>query len=122
MKNEKSKPSTRVKPRIRAELGSGQSQRELRSPSGLGAGFRNKVYKIVKKIPHGDFLTYKEVARLAGRPKAWRAVGNILNKNQNPKISCHRVIKSNGEIGGYKDGIKKKIALLRKEGIKLLAK
>ena len=76
-----------------------------------------RVYKVVRKITKGKFLTYKNVAGLTGFPKAWRAVGNILNKNQDPKIPCHRVIKSNGEIGGYKGGMKKKIYLLKKEGI-----
>ncbi len=72
----------------------------------------------MKKIPKGKVLTYKKIAKLAGSPRAWRAVGNILNKNPNLKlIPCHRVIKSNGRIGGYKYGTKKKIALLKKEGI-----
>jgi methylated-DNA-[protein]-cysteine S-methyltransferase len=58
------------------------------------------------------------VAKLVGNPKAWRAVGNILNKNPNPKtIPCHRVIKSNKEIGGYKYGTKRKASLLKKEGV-----
>jgi len=74
---------------------------------------------VVKKIPEGKVLTYKIVAKLAGSPLAWRVVGNILNKNRDPKIPCHRVIKSNGEIGGYNQGIKKKIALLGKEGLKI---
>ena len=77
--------------------------------------FQEKVYKIVKKIPRGKVLTYKEVAEKAGKPKAWRAVGNILNKNRNPKIPCHRVIRSDGKIGGYNRDQKKKIALLKKE-------
>lgn len=81
--------------------------------------FQEKVFQVVKKIPLGEFLTYKAVAKLAGKPRAWRAVGNILNKNKDPKIPCHRVIKSNGKIGGYKYGIKKKIALLKKEGLKI---
>ena len=80
-------------------------------------GFREKVYEVVRKIPLGKVLSYKEAARLAGRPRAFREVGNILNKNKDPKILCHRVIKSNGEIGGYRAGQKKKIALLKKEGI-----
>jgi O-6-methylguanine DNA methyltransferase len=71
----------------------------------------------VKKIPRGKTLTYKEVAILAGSPKAWRAVGNILNRNKNLKIPCHRVIKSDGSIGGYNRGVKIKIALLKKEGL-----
>ena len=77
-----------------------------------------QVFKVVRKIPRGGFLTYKEVARLANRPRAWRAVGNILNKNPDFKtIPCHRVIRSDGEIGGYRYGAKRKIALLKKEGI-----
>ena len=79
--------------------------------------FKDKVLKIVAKIPKGKVLTYKEVARRAGKPMAYRAVGNILNKNQNPKIPCHRVIRSNGSIGGYRYGTRKKIYLLKKEGI-----
>ncbi|HUW71657.1 MAG TPA: MGMT family protein [Candidatus Humimicrobiaceae bacterium] len=79
--------------------------------------FSEQVFKIVRKIPRGEFLTYKDVAKLAGRPWAWRVVGNALNKNKNPKIPCHRVIKSDGRIGGYKYGVKRKIALLKKEGI-----
>jgi O-6-methylguanine DNA methyltransferase len=81
--------------------------------------FQKKIYEIVKKIPKGKILTYKKVTELAGFPRAWRAVGNVLNKNRNLKIPCHRVIKSNGKIGGYNLGIKKKIALLKREGIKI---
>ncbi len=76
-----------------------------------------RVYEVVRKIPKGKVLSYSEVAKLAGFSRAYRAVGNTLNKNQNPKIPCHRVIKSNGKIGGYKGGTKKKITLLEKEGI-----
>ncbi len=78
--------------------------------------FQGKVFEVVKNILKGKVLTYKEVAELAGRPKAWRAVGNILNKNKDPKIPCHRVIRSNGKIGGYNRGSKKKLKLLKKEG------
>lgn len=62
-------------------------------------------------------MSYKEVAKLAGSPRAWRAVGNILNKNRNPQIPCHRVIKTNRMIGGYNRGLKEKTSLLKKEGI-----
>jgi O-6-methylguanine DNA methyltransferase len=79
--------------------------------------FKEKVYQIVKKIPRGKILTYKKLAELARRPKAWRAVGNILNKNFDPKIPCHRVIRSDCKIGGYREGTKKKTALLKKEGV-----
>ena len=66
--------------------------------------FTNQVYDVVRKIPEGQTRTYKEVAVLAGRPKAFRAVGNILNKNYNPDIPCHRVVRSDGQIGGYNRG------------------
>ena len=79
--------------------------------------FREKVYRVVRKIPKGKVLSYKKVAELTGYPRAWRAVGNILNENRNSKIPCHRVIKSSGEVGGYKGGTKKKKLLLRKEGV-----
>ncbi|MCX7927188.1 MAG: MGMT family protein [Candidatus Omnitrophica bacterium] len=78
--------------------------------------FTRKVYEIVLKIPLGKVRTYSWVAKKAGRPKASRAVGNILRNNPYPiLIPCHRVIKSNGEIGGYSKGIRKKKALLLKE-------
>ncbi len=73
---------------------------------------------IVKKIPAGKTMSYKAVAQRTGRPQAWRAVGNILNKNRDPEIPCHRVIRSDGSIGGYNRGIKKKRALLQKEGVR----
>jgi len=81
--------------------------------------FQKRVFSAVKKIPKGKVMSYKEVARLAGSPRAWRAVGNVLNKSANwrAKIPCHRVIRSDGKIGGYKKGAKKKIALLKKEGV-----
>ncbi len=78
---------------------------------------QKRIYQIVRKIPKGKVLTYKKVAELTGRPKAWRAVGNILNKNKDPKIPCHRVIRSDGKVGGYRNGTKKKIEILKKEGI-----
>jgi len=79
--------------------------------------FQKRIYEIVKLIPKGKVLSYKEVARLTGSPKAWRAVGNILNKNYDPKIPCHRVIRSDGKIGEYNRGVKSKILLLRQEGL-----
>ncbi len=77
--------------------------------------FKEKVYQIVKKIPRGKTMSYKEVAKKAGFLKAWRAVGNTLNKNRSKKVPCHRVIRSNGRARGYYLGTKKKIALLKKE-------
>ncbi|MCK5084255.1 MAG: MGMT family protein [Candidatus Pacebacteria bacterium] len=81
--------------------------------------FKEKVLKIVSGIPKGKVLSYKEVARKAGSPKAYRAVGNILSKNYNPCIPCHRIIRSNGKSGGYNRGEKNKIRILKKERISL---
>lgn len=81
----------------------------------MGFDFKEKVLKAVKKIPKGKTATYKEVAVLAGRPRAWRAVGSILNKNFNPEIPCHRVIRSDGKVGGYNRGVLKKELLLEAE-------
>ena len=64
--------------------------------------FSDSVYAVVRTIPKGKTLTYKDGARLAGSPKAFRAVGTVLSKNTNPKdIPCHRVIRSDGKVGGY---------------------
>ncbi|MEK7162606.1 MAG: MGMT family protein [Patescibacteria group bacterium] len=79
--------------------------------------FSQKVLEVVQKIPRGKVLTYREVARRAGSPRACRAVGNILNKNFDPKIPCHRVIRSDGKPGGYNRGAGLKLKLLGKEGV-----
>ncbi|MDD2758244.1 MAG: MGMT family protein [Patescibacteria group bacterium] len=81
--------------------------------------FTQKVKSVVAKIPRGRVLTYTEVAKRAGRPKAARAVGNILSKNYDPKIPCHRVVRSDGKIGGYNRGVKLKIQKLKNEGVKI---
>jgi methylated-DNA-[protein]-cysteine S-methyltransferase len=78
--------------------------------------FKEKVYKIVAQIPEGKTLTYGEVAMMAGYPGAARAVGNIMSKNYDPKIPCHRVVRSDGKPGGYNRGANNKLRLLRKEG------
>ncbi|MFL2883201.1 MAG: methylated-DNA--[protein]-cysteine S-methyltransferase [Pelagibacteraceae bacterium] len=81
-----------------------------------------KVWNYLKKIPLGEVRTYKQVAKAVGRPLAVRAVANAIGKNPFPiKIPCHRVIRSNGKLGGYSGpgGFKKKKLLLKKEGIKL---
>ncbi|MCI5108462.1 MAG: MGMT family protein [Candidatus Pacebacteria bacterium] len=70
--------------------------------------FKERVFKVVRKIPAGKILTYKEVAEKAGSPRASRAVGNILNTNYDPEIPCHRVIRSDGKVGGYNRGSKLK--------------
>jgi methylated-DNA-[protein]-cysteine S-methyltransferase len=78
--------------------------------------FQEKVHDIVRKIPKGKTLTYKQVAERAGSPGASRAVGSVLKKNFNKDIPCHRVIRSDGIAGEYNRGRDKKLALLRKEG------
>lgn len=78
--------------------------------------FKEKIWSVVRKIPRGKTLTYKEVAKKAGRPNAFRAVGNILSTNHDPKIPCHRVIRSDGKIGDYNRGMRLKYEILKKEG------
>lgn len=81
--------------------------------------FQERVYKILKKVPKGKVTTYKALANKAGT-KAYRAVGSAMNKNPYaPQVPCHRVINSNGEVGGFASGTKNKIKLLKKEGIKI---
>lgn len=80
--------------------------------------FSDEVYAIVSRIPKGRVMTYKQVAEAIGRPKAARAVGNALNKNPNPlRVPCHRVVRSDGMVGGYAKGTKRKIELLNEEGV-----
>lgn len=80
--------------------------------------FKSKVLGIVTEIPKGETRTYKEVAEVAGSPRAARAVGNIMCGNKNPHVPCHRVVKSDGGVGGYNamGGSKKKKEILKSEG------
>ena len=85
-----------------------------------GTKFQIKVWKYLKTIPKGQVRTYLDVAKAINKPKAARAVANAVGKNPNaPKIPCHRVIRSDGSLGGYSGpgGIKTKKKLLKKEGI-----
>ena len=85
-----------------------------------GTKFQLKVWNYLKKIPKGQTRTYLEVAKAIKRPKSVRAVANAIGKNPNaPKIPCHRVIRSDGKLGGYSGpgGIKTKKKLLKSEGI-----
>lgn len=81
--------------------------------------FARRVYSVVKKIPKGKVSTYKEIAIAIGKPRAWRAVGNVLNKNRDPTVPCHRVVRTNLSIGGYSKGTKVKISRLIAEGIRI---
>lgn len=82
--------------------------------------FSNKVRSIVKAIPLGSVLSYKEVAERAGNPKAARAVARVMATNYDPEIPCHRVILADGRLGGYnREGTQKKLQILLDEGVKL---
>ena len=79
--------------------------------------FNDKCYALLQQIPQGKVTTYKEIAK-ALDTKAYRAVGNAMAKNDKLiVIPCHRVVKSNGEIGNYRLGVTRKKYLLQKEGI-----
>jgi len=96
-----------------------------------------KCYSILRKVPKGKVTTYKEIAHVLGT-KAYRAVGTAMNKNpyssrphtthnktghclprsrSSPIVACHRVVNSNGKIGGFASGTKNKIKMLKKEGV-----
>ena len=87
-----------------------------------GTKFQLKVWNYLKTIPKGKVKTYKQVAIAIKRPNSARAVANACGKNPYaPKIPCHRVIRSDGGLGGYsgRGGIKKKLELLRLEKVKI---
>jgi O-6-methylguanine DNA methyltransferase len=79
--------------------------------------FADRVRDIVRKIPKGKSMTYKEVATKAGNPKAARAVGAIMRTNYDESIPCHRVVRSDGSLGSYnRGGARRKKQILKKEG------
>jgi methylated-DNA-[protein]-cysteine S-methyltransferase len=78
--------------------------------------FRKAVMDVVRQIPKGSTLTYKEVATKAGNPNASRAVGNFMARNWDPTIPCHRVVRSDGKLGGYNRGPEQKRERLKQEG------
>jgi O-6-methylguanine DNA methyltransferase len=84
----------------------------------LLTSFQQQVYKLTAQIPRGQVATYREISRALKNLDAARAVGNALNKNPYaPQVPCHRVIRSDGRVGGFAQGTAKKIAILKKEGI-----
>lgn len=81
--------------------------------------FSERCYALLRKVPRGKVTTYKDLAHALGC-KAYRAVGNAMHKNPYaPEVPCHRVIASSGKLGGFASGVKKKIALLKKEGVEV---
>ena len=77
--------------------------------------FSEKVLMIVRKIPKGKTMTYKQVAEKDGSPRAFRAVGSIIKKNYDNKIPCHRVVLSDGSLGEYNRGVSLKKRMLEEE-------
>ncbi len=82
---------------------------------GISKKFADKVCAVVKQIPRGETRSYKQVAQVAGRPGAARAVGNIMAANTDISVPCHRVIRSDGKIGGYNGLRGEKEKLLKEE-------
>jgi len=84
----------------------------------MSTEFEEKVYKLLRKVPRGKITTYAELARAVQVSGGARAIGNAMNKNPYaPKVPCHRVVKSDGTVGGFAHGVKKKIEMLEKEGV-----
>ena len=87
----------------------------------IGYMFKESVLRVVSRIPRGKTLSYGTVARMAGYPRAYRAVGSLMAQNIDPRIPCHRVVKSDGSLGGYnRGGAVQKKRLLEKEGVEFL--
>ncbi len=79
--------------------------------------FELLVFSATKKIPPGQTLTYKQLAQKIGRPNSARAVGNALGKNYDSSVPCHRVVRSDGKVGGYNRGVVEKLRKLKQEGV-----
>jgi methylated-DNA-[protein]-cysteine S-methyltransferase len=87
-----------------------------RSP-GIPEEFARRVLTVVRRIPRGRVATYGDVAALAGRPRAARAVGNIMRHCAAPDVPCHRVIAAGGRLGGYGGQEFTKRSMLAQEGV-----
>ena len=85
----------------------------------LSKKFDQRCYDLLLQIPKGKVTTYREIAHALGT-KAYRAVGQAMNRNPNlVRVPCHRVVKSNGEVGGYARGLSRKMELLKQEGVEV---
>lgn len=98
------------------------AQRFIKSKNMYLKSFQEKVYALAKKIPQGKVATYGQLAKMAGNPKAARAVGMCMSRNSDPEtIPCHRVVASNGKLTGYAfGGTNTKREKLEKEGVSFL--
>jgi O-6-methylguanine DNA methyltransferase len=88
-----------------------------RDGSPAPARFATAVLSVVRRIPPGRVATYGDVAEMAGRPRAARAVGNIMRECHARDVPCHRVVGAGGALGGYGGNIELKRSLLRAEGL-----
>lgn len=77
------------------------------------------IYAVTRRIPKSKVATYGDLAYAVGRPRAWRHIGTVMSRNRDPQIPCHRVVRSDGKVGGfgYPGGTLEKIKRLQKEGI-----
>jgi O-6-methylguanine DNA methyltransferase len=91
--------------------------RSVKGSEGAADAFARRVLAVVRRIPAGRVATYGDVAAMAGRPRAWRAVGNIMRTCRRPDVPCHRVIAAGGLIGGYGGNEMLKRSLLLAEGV-----
>ncbi len=86
----------------------------------MPSAFAEKVYALLKTVPAGKVTTYKDLALAVGT-KGYRAIGQIMNKNPYaPEVPCHRVVASDGSIGGFAWGCERKISMLRDEGVEVI--
>ena len=91
----------------------------LKANQNNNLSFNEQCYQLLLKIPKGRITTYKAIAE-ALNCRAYQAIGNAMNQNPNPiTVPCHRVVNSNGDLGGFALGSKKKIELLTSEGVKI---
>ncbi len=83
----------------------------------MASPFTRRVLTVVRRVPPGRVATYGDVARLAGRPAACRAVGNIMRGCRDARVPCHRVVAAGGRLGGFAGNLQLKRELLRAEGV-----
>ena len=84
----------------------------------MPSNFEERCYLLLKSVPKGKVTTYSGLAK-ALRSKAYRAVGNAMRRNTDPKVPCHRVVLANGKVGNYNRGARLKAEKLKKEGIRI---
>jgi methylated-DNA-[protein]-cysteine S-methyltransferase len=118
-----SKISARARKELEEYFTEGRTEFTISTSFAEGTGFEQEVWGALKEVPYGETRTYKWIAEKIGKPHAFRAVGNALGKNPIPIIyPCHRIIESDGSIGGYSSGVDIKRRLLEIEYYTRLSK